>query len=105
MISKDVDIIGYGSAAYHKKPQRTIFGYIGEAARNALANAGIGKDEIDGLSVDASLGPDNSVSAAEYLGLSLSWAYKSTAAGAGTLMSVANAVRAVDAGLAHYALC
>jgi acetyl-CoA acetyltransferase len=105
MVSQDVGIIGYGSAAYHKKPQRTMFGYIGEAARNAVTNAGLAKDEIDGLSVDASLGPDNSVSAAEYLGLSVSWAYKSTAAGAGTLMSVANAVRAVDAGLARYVLC
>jgi acetyl-CoA acetyltransferase len=105
MVSKDIGIIGYGSAAYHKKPQRTIFGYIGEAARNAVANAGIAKDELDGLSTDASLGADTSVSAAEYLGLGLSWAYKSTAAGAGTLMSVVNAVRAVDAGLARYVLC
>ncbi|HEX2829854.1 MAG TPA: thiolase family protein [Burkholderiales bacterium] len=105
MLSRDVGIIGYGSAAYHKKPQRTMFGYIGEAARNAVANAGLAKDEIDGLSVDASMGSDTSVSAAEYLGLSVSWAARSTAAGAGTLMAVANAVRAVDAGLARCVLC
>jgi glycolate oxidase iron-sulfur subunit len=76
-------------------PSRTLFGYLGEAARNALANAGVAKDEIDGLSVDASLGPDTAVSAAEYFGLSLTWAYKSTAAGAGPLISVANAIRAI----------
>ena len=105
MISQSVGIIGYGSAAYDKRPRQTLFGYIAEAARNALAHAGISKDEVNGLSVDAALGGDTAVSTAEYLGLSLSWAYKSTAAGAGPIMSVANAVRAVDVGAADYVLC
>ena len=105
MISRDIGIIGYGSAAYDKKPRQTLFGYIAEAARNALAHAGVRKDEVNGLAVDASLGGDTAVSTAEYLGLSLSWAYKSTAAGAGPVMSVANAVRAVDAGEADYVIC
>jgi acetyl-CoA acetyltransferase len=105
MISRDIGIIGYGSAAYHKKPDTSLFGYAGRAARNAIANAGINKKEIDGFCLDGSLGADTSVSAAEYLGLTLSWAHKSTAAGAGTLMSVVNAVRAVEAGLANYVLC
>src|SRR5580765_6589505 len=106
MLSKDIGIIGYGSATYDKKPRRTIFGYLGEAASNALKSAGISKDELNGLSVDATnLGSDTAVTTAEYFGLSVSWAYKSTAAGAGPLMSVANAVRAVEAGLADYVLC
>src|SRR5678809_228088 len=50
-------------------------------------------------------GSDTAVTTAEYFGLSVSWAYKSTAAGAGPLMSVANAVRAVEAGLADNVLC
>src|SRR5688572_1634823 len=98
MLSRDIGIIGYGSAAYDKKPRQTLFGYIAEAARAALAHAGVHKDEVNGLAVDAALGGDTSVSAAEYLGLSLSWAYKSCAAGAGPILSVVNAVRAVDAG-------
>lgn len=105
MISRDIGIIGYGSSPYHKKPRSTLFGYAADAARKALMHAGVGKDELNGLAVDGSLGADTSVSAAEYLGLSLSWAYKSTAAGAGTLMSVVNAVRAVDSGQADYVLC
>ena len=106
MVSKDIGIIGYGSAAYDKKPKQTIFGYLGEAARNAIKSAGISKDELNGLSVDATnLGSDTAVTTAEYFGLSISWAYKSTAAGAGPLMSIANAVRAVDQGLADYVLC
>ncbi|MDB5809321.1 MAG: hypothetical protein JWN94_1443 [Betaproteobacteria bacterium] len=106
MLSKDIGIIGYGSAPYDKKPSRTMFGYLGEAARNAIKSAGIRKDELDGLSVDATnLGSDTAVTTAEYFGLSISWAYKATAAGAGPLMSVANAVRAVDTGQAKYVLC
>src|SRR3954465_11171491 len=106
MLSKKHTIIGYGSAAYDKKPRQTIFGYLGEAARAAIKSAGIRKDELNGLSVDATnLGSDTAVTTAEYFGLSVSWAYKSTAAGAGPLMSVANAVRAVDTGQAKCGLC
>jgi acetyl-CoA acetyltransferase len=105
MISREVGIIGCGSAPYDRRPRQTLFGYIAEAARNALAHAGVRKDEVNGLAVDAALGGDTAASTAEYLGLSLSWAYKSTAAGAGPIISVANAVRAVDAGLADYVIC
>ena len=106
MLSKTVGIIGYGSAAYDKKPRQTIFGYLGEAARAAIRSAGIGKHELNGIAVDATnLGSDTAVTTAEYFGLSVSWAYKSTAAGAGALISVANAVRAVEAGHADYVLC
>lgn len=106
MLSKNIGIIGYGSAAYDKKPQQTIFGYLGEAARNAIKCAGIRKDELNGISVDATnLGSDTAVTTAEYFGLNVSWAYKSTAAGAGSLISVSNAVRAVEAGQADYVLC
>src|SRR3954467_7512325 len=106
MLSQDIGIIGYGSAPYDKKPTRTMFGYLGEAARNAIKSAGIRKDELNGLSVDATnLGSDTAVTTAEYFGLSVSWAYKSTAAGAGALISISNAVRAVEAGHADYVLC
>jgi len=36
MISSEAGIIGHGSAAYHKKPQQPLFGYMAEAARAAL---------------------------------------------------------------------
>ena len=106
MLSKDVGIIGYGSAAYDKKPRQTIFGYLGEAARNAIKSAGISKAEVNGISVDATnLAPDTAVTTAEYFGMSVSWAYRSTHAGSGPLISVANAIRAVEAGTADYVLC
>lgn len=105
MISSDIGIIGYGSAQYHKSPNKTALGYASEAMRDALMRAGVGHCNVDGLVVDGSLGGDNSVSAAEYLGVTASWVHKSTSAGAGTIMSVVNAIRAVDAGLASLVVC
>jgi len=106
MLSRNVGIIGYGSAAYEKKPSKTIFGYLGEAARAAISSAGIAKKDIDGITVDAvNLGSDTAVTTAEYFGLSVSFAYKATHAGAGALISIANAVRAVESGQAKYVLC
>jgi len=102
----DAGIIGYGTAKYDKRPRQTLFGYLAEAARAALASAGVQKNEIDGLAVDAvNLAPDNAVTAAEFLGLSVSWAQIGTSGGASPLTCVANAVRAVDQGLATYVLC
>ena len=105
MISRDIGIIGYGSAVYHKAPKKSALGYAAEAIRNAITKAGILPAQIDGLVVDGSIGGDTAVSAAEYLGLTLNWTYKSSAAGAGTIMSVVNSVRAVDAGLAKVVVC
>ena len=106
MPHREVGIIGYGSTPYDKRPTGTLFDYLARAAREALASAGVAKDEIDGLAVDAvNLHPDNAVTMAEQFGLVLSWAYVSTAGGAGPLISVMNAVEAVGSGRAKYALC
>ena len=82
MLSKNIGIIGYGSAAYDKKPRQTIFGYLGEAARNAIKSAGIRKDELNGISVDATnLGSDTAVTTAEYFGLSRGASYEAAKRG------------------------
>lgn len=101
-----VGIIGYGSARYDKRPTRTLYGYLMEAAREALSTSGVKKDEIDGLAVDAvNFAPDNAVTAAEFLGISISWSEIGTSGGASTITAVANAVRAVEQGQAKYVLC
>ncbi len=101
-----VGIIGYGTARYDKRPRQTLYGYLAEAARAALASGGVHKNEIDGLSVDAvNFSPDNAVTASEAFGISISWSEISTSGGAGALTNVANAVRAVESGLAKYVLC
>src|SRR6185436_888996 len=99
-------IIGYGSSAYERKASRTEMGYLAEAARVALASAGVAKREIDGLVVSSTtLQPDNAVTLSEYFGLSLTWASMSTAGGAGAPVNVMDAVQAAASGRAAYVLC
>jgi acetyl-CoA acetyltransferase len=106
MLSRDVGLIGYGNSVYEKRATRTEYSYLAEAARGALASAGVDKSEIDGLTISSTtLPPDNAATAAEYLGLGLSWANVSTAGGAGAVIGAINAVEAIEAGKARYVLC
>ena len=106
MLSRDIGLIGYGNSIYEKRATRTEYSYLAEAARGALASAGVDKSEIDGLAISSTtLPPDNAATAAEYLGLALSWANVSTAGGAGAVISSINAVEAIEAGKANYVLC
>ncbi|MFI4988705.1 MAG: thiolase family protein, partial [Alphaproteobacteria bacterium] len=85
---------------------RSLFSFLAEASRQALASAGLRKDAIDGLAVASfELPPDNAVTLAEQFGLSVSWAYLGTAGGAGPVASVINAARAIAAGHAEVVLC
>jgi acetyl-CoA acetyltransferase len=103
--SRDIGIIGYGSARYDKKPRQTLFGYLAEAARAALASAGLTKRDIDGLAVDATDTADTPVTTAEHFGISISWSHAGSSAGTSGLLSVTSAVRAIEAGLARHVLC
>jgi acetyl-CoA acetyltransferase len=106
MDPSEVGIIGYGQSVYVKRTERTLFSFLAEAARAALASAGLRKDTIDGLAVCSfELPPDNAVTLAEQFGLSVSWAYLGTAGGAGPVASVINATRAIAAGHAETVLC
>jgi acetyl-CoA acetyltransferase len=106
MTRSGVGIIGYGSSIYEKRASQTELSYYGEAARAALASAGVAMDEVDGIATSSTtLQPDNSVTAAEYFGLSITWASVSNAGGAGAPVNVLDAVRAVEAGRATHVLC
>jgi len=104
--TSDIGIIGYGQSVYVKRTDRTLLSFLAEAARNALASAGVAKQELDGLAVSSfELPPDNAVTLAEQFGISVSWAYLGTAGGAGPVASVIAAKRAIEAGQATLALC
>jgi acetyl-CoA acetyltransferase len=106
MASSSAGIIGYGHSVYEKVPSRSEFGYFAEAARSALASAGVKKEEIDGLATSSTtLQPDNAVTTAEHFGLGISWAQVSTAGGAGAVVCVMNAIEAVETGKATHVLC
>ena len=106
MTSSAVGIIGYGSSVYEKTPTRDELGYFVEAGSQALTSAGLRWDVVDGLATSSTtIQPDNSVTTAEQFGLTLSWASVSNAGGAGALINVLDAVRAVEAGRATHVLC
>jgi len=106
MARSSAGIIGYGSSLYEKKASCTELSYYGHAARAALASAGVAMSEVDGIVISSTtLQPDNAVTAAEYFGLSVTWASVSNAGGAGAPVNVLDAVAAVEAGRASYVLC
>jgi len=105
-MSSSIGIIGYGQTAYEKRTTRSLFSFLAEAGKKALDTAGLNFKDIDGLAICSfELPPDNTVTAAEQFGISVSWAYLGTAGSAGPVASVANAVRAIEAGQATTVLC
>ena len=101
-----IGITGYGQTAYEKRTTRTLFSFLSEAGKNALDSAGLTFKDVDGLAICSfELHPDNAVTAAEQLGLSVSWAYLGTAGSAGPVASVINAVHAIETGQATTVLC
>ncbi|MEO3475366.1 thiolase family protein [Roseomonas sp. CAU 1739] len=106
MASSDIGIIGYGSSAYEKGAPRAELSYFVDAAQAALSSAGLGWDVVDGLSTSSTtIQPDNAVTTAEQFGLSITWASVSNAGGAGAVVNVLDAVRAVEVGRATHVLC
>jgi acetyl-CoA acetyltransferase len=102
----EIGILGYAESAYEKKTSRTLISMLAEVARGTLASAGLSRDDVDGIAVSSFvLPPDNAVTLAEQLGISVSWAYFGTAGGAGPVASVINATRAIEAGHAKTVLC
>ena len=104
MRSDQVGIIGWGSSVYEKKATRSEVSYMAEAMRDAVGK--IERHAIDGLTISSTtLQPDNAVTLAEHLGLSLAWTSVSNAGGAGALINVMDAVQAVESGRAGRVLC
>lgn len=102
----DIGIVGYGQTEYLKTTDRTLIHLLADASRRAANSAKISKNDIDGLSVCSFvLPPDNAVTLAEQLGLSIGWAYFGTAGGGGPIAAVLNAIGAIERGHATTVLC
>ncbi len=101
-----IGITGYGRTKYEKRTTRSLFSFLAEAGTSALQSAGLTFKDIDGLAICSfELWPDNTVTAAEQLGISPSWAYLGTAGSAGPVASVINAMHAIENGHASAVLC
>ena len=83
---------------------RSPAGLMGEAARRALAEAGLTKDDVDGLFTASSYFAMPALTAAEYLGIRPSYTDSSAMGGTSFISHVGHAAAAIEAGLCSVAL-
>lgn len=83
-------------------PDRTTYGLMAEVARGAIIDAGLRKEDIDGL-----IGPEslNSIQLAEALGMQPRFTASMTVHGASGAASIARAAEAISAGIVDYVMC
>src|SRR5262245_38272643 len=99
-------VCGVGHSSYGRRLNRSPIDLVGEALRNALDDAGLGRDELDGLIV--SFGTPIGVDAdtlAYTLGLKLTLSNQTWTHGRFTASCIQWAVMAVIAGLATAVVC
>ncbi len=104
--SDGVSIVGYGDTEYHKKSEHSSMWYIATAINNALADAGLTKDEVDGLAVTSFLlPPDNTTTVGEHLGMQLRWINHGVYGGASGVSTILQAARAIQCGDVQTVVC
>jgi acetyl-CoA acetyltransferase len=101
-MSTDVVIVGAAETdEIGRLPDRSVFELHLEGARNALADAGLTKDDIDGVATVGTPGP---VQVAHALGITPAWLDGTSVGGTSFLFHVRHALAAISAGLCHTVL-
>ncbi len=96
-------IVGFYEIPTQKEyPDRTTFGVMAEVARGAIADAGLRKEDIDGLINGEGV---NSITVAEALGIEPKYTASMTTHGSSGATAIATAAAVISAGLANYILC
>ncbi len=99
-----MDIVIAGAAETDevgRLPDRSAFQLHLEGARNALADAGLDKDDIDGIATAGTPGP---VQIAHGLGITPAWVDGTSVGGSSFLFHVRHAVAAIRSGMCHTVL-
>jgi acetyl-CoA acetyltransferase len=97
-----VALVAPTTVAYSRYSEQGAAWYLGRTLAGAIETAGIGKDEVDGLSVASfSLAPDGVVALSEHFGMTLRW----TDQVVGGVIALKRAARAVQAGDAAVVAC
>ena len=93
-------LAGAAETPYTRRPQgETTQSLLAQAAKAALADAGLKPADVDGLGVASfSLAPDHAIDLAWRLGLSLRWLMEDAHGGASALNMLQHARRAIEAG-------
>ena len=101
-MSTDIVIVGAAETdEIGRLPDRSVFELHLEGARNALADAGLTKDDIDGVATVGTPGP---VQVAHALGITPAWLDGTSVGGTSFLFHVRHALAAIRAGLCHTVL-
>jgi acetyl-CoA acetyltransferase len=96
-------IVGIGETARlrHPEPSQTTLTFMRDAALEAMRDAGLGLQDIDGFAVASfSLEPDRAVDVAWRLGLSVRWLLQDTNGGASAINMLNHAINGIKAGAA-----
>jgi acetyl-CoA acetyltransferase len=102
MAAPRVAIVGVGLSDCGRVPDKTATALMAQSARQAVADAGLSKDAIDGLGAHGSLLAPIEVS--EYLGLRPSWVDSTNVGGSSWEVMAAHAVNAISTGEIDVAL-
>lgn len=105
MGKRDIVIAAYYETKYARRSGRSVYDLAGEAASGVLKNAGLKKDEVDGLAVLTAFSGANepfwSVRVCEALGMSPRWLQMVDVGGASAVAAVARAAEAIRDGRAE----
>ncbi|GAB2805278.1 thiolase [Actinoallomurus bryophytorum] len=101
-MSTDIVIVGAAETdEIGRLPDRSVFELHLEGACNALADAGLTKDDVDGVATVGTPGP---VQVAHALGITPAWLDGTSVGGTSFLFHVRHALAAIRAGLCHTVL-
>jgi acetyl-CoA acetyltransferase len=102
-MSRRVAVAGVALADIGGDQPRTPYALLSEASRRALADAGLGAADVDGLA-SSGLGTMAPVDVAEYMGLRPRWVDSTTVGGASWEVMAAHAADAISEGRADVVL-
>ncbi|GAA4339276.1 thiolase [Pigmentiphaga soli] len=97
-------IVGVATAGLGEAPGRSSLELLGEAARLALADAGLGIRDVDGLFANTAVHSHPALSVGEYLGVRPAFSESSSIGGASFVGYALTAAMALQAGLCKVAL-
>jgi acetyl-CoA acetyltransferase len=98
-------LAGGAETRFSRKSDLADLQIMAEATRLALAETGISKADVDGIVFCANVLPDDSSYLSEHLGLRVRYTAKADHGGASSVLSIARAVAAVEAGHAEVVVC
>jgi acetyl-CoA acetyltransferase len=102
MVSNRVAIVGAGLADCGRVPDKTAAALMAQGARNAIADAGLTKDDVEGLGAHGPLLAP--IEVGEYLGLRPTWVDSTNVGGSSWEVMAQHAAAAISAGEIDVAL-